>query len=362
MSSGPEFANSPGDTPCARSKLQVGSPCSAFGLWIAVCAVMTVTACTDASAAEIPQELIHFRDQRASMLARLVTSPLACVVRNDTDHPVFHGCIDWHSSVHGVWSIVAVGSALHDNKLIEKATTLLNPRDLETERQFLQDHPKFEMPYGRAWFLRLAVDFQSASGDSRLTDMSDDVAASLAQYLFSRPIHPGSLSYESDTWALINLHYYAAWRKDEKLLTRIQEAVTHYYALIEGPCPALDAEAHATDFMPICTNWAWLVSMYMKPEKFRNWASSFLPPTAQIMEPVTDPSTPHHHGIDFSRAWGLWAVYWSTSDPRYLRAYLADVTTALDNRDWWAGDYETVSHWVAQFGILAIYPTYQDYP
>jgi hypothetical protein len=328
--------------------------------WLAMLLIVVLPSAARSSV--VPPELLKFREERAHMVRTLVEAPNACVDRHDTGYPIFHGCIDWHSSVHGVWSLIAAGSALHEQNLIDKAKTILSPIGLESERRFLQQHATFEMPYGRSWFLRLAVDFERVTSDSRLTAMSSEVAQSLEQFLLSRPIDPGSRSYDSETWALINLQYYATWRKDTRLLAEIKDIVKRNYQPVDGQCPQLQAEGGDTDFMPICTNWAWLVGIYMEPEDFRHWVLAFLPPTSVMLSPVTNPTTPHHHGIDFSRGWGLWRIYWMTGDPRYLDLYLASVTTAFDHRDWWAGDYQTVSHWVAQFGILAIYLTYQDYP
>jgi hypothetical protein len=315
-----------------------------------------------AADAQAPPQLQTFLAERPQMLQRLVEPPKVCVARHDTDHPVFHGCIDWHSSVHGTWALVAVGAALHDQKLLDRARGLLDPNGLEQERHYLEDHPGFEMPYGRSWFLRLAVDFERATGDHRLAQLGEDVARSLRQNLDSRPIDPRARDYHSNTWALINLSYYAKWKKDTALRSWIEGVVQHTYASVAGACPALQEDADATDFMPVCTNWAWLVSLYQPPGAFQPWVVRFLPPDSPAVAPITAPRSPHHHGIDFSRAWGLWAVYRSTHDARYLTLYLAHLHTGLDHHDWWDGDYDTLSHWVAQFGILAVAETFGDDP
>jgi len=343
------------------SSLTLQIRCLNLRFWTSLLVILAL-AIRVAHGAEDPAKLTEFKQQRAQMLRDLAAAPSVCVARHDTEHPVFHGCIDWHSSAHGIWSLVAAGDALHDSKLLESAKNQLDVKGIESERQYLHEHPHFEMPYGRAWFLRLAVDFERVTGDTRLAQMASDVATSMTDYLFAGPIDPSSRSYSSETWALINLQYYAQWKKDEALLARIRSAAERYYFSVQGPCPALPDEARATDFMAICTNWAWVVSLYMKPQQFHDWVSGFLPPGDAAMAPVTDPTTAHHHGIDFSRGWGLWAVYQATRDPRYLDLYLAHVRTAYEHHDWWAGSYESVAHWVAQFGILALYLSYQDDP
>jgi hypothetical protein len=61
------------------------------------------------------------------LLDELLPFISTCTERHDSDYPVFHGCVDWHSAI-------------------------------ESELIFLETHPKFEMPYGRAWLLRLTIE------------------------------------------------------------------------------------------------------------------------------------------------------------------------------------------------------------
>ena len=41
-------------------------------------------------------------------IARALVEPIRVgVARKDTGHAAFHGCMDWHSAVHGVWALTA---------------------------------------------------------------------------------------------------------------------------------------------------------------------------------------------------------------------------------------------------------------
>ena len=53
------------------------------------------------------------------------------------------------------------------------------PAKLASEAADLAARPQFEMPYGRAWFLRLALEDRCVTGSTRLTFIARDVAASL---------------------------------------------------------------------------------------------------------------------------------------------------------------------------------------
>ena len=46
--------------------------------------------------------------ERNQLLGDLAGIIARSIVRTDTTHAVFHGCYDWHSSVHGHWALVRV--------------------------------------------------------------------------------------------------------------------------------------------------------------------------------------------------------------------------------------------------------------
>src|SRR5262249_51198358 len=78
--------------------------------------------------------------------------------------------------------------------------------------------------------------------------------------------------------------------------------------------------------------------------------------------PVAQPASWHHHGLNFSRAWGLWALYAASplGDARegYLKAYAAHFRATYDMPALWRGSYHGVGHWVPQFGMLALQPLF----
>src|SRR5689334_17949407 len=99
--------------------------------------------CSSASAAPANDELAQFLKRRLEYAAAL-TEPIAvCVGRKDTDHPSFSGCIDWHSSVHGVWALTAYGLVSGDRHLDGLALRRLTKERLAQELRELRGHPSF---------------------------------------------------------------------------------------------------------------------------------------------------------------------------------------------------------------------------
>lgn len=331
-----------------------------LGFLSGACFALASALCPSAAAAATPSELDEFLAHRGQYAAALTEPISVCVTRHDTDNPVFHGCIDWHSAVHGTWALVAYTWATGDTRYKASIEAALDPKLLEQERQHLKNSPYFEMPYGRAWFLRLAIDHHRTFGSDLLRPMADEVAASLMDYYTDKPADPLSVAYDNASWALINLYDYGVATGNTRITDFVRATVTRRY-LKDGPCPVQDVEVARPEFMAVCTNWAWLAQLVMPADKFKAWLDVFLPGDPPLT-PVTQATTAHQHGLDFSRAWGLWHLYQVTGETRFLHAYLAHFQQTYTHPDDWKGDYQTVAHWVAQFGMFALMVTYYDIP
>jgi hypothetical protein len=299
-------------------------------------------------------------------IARALTEPIRDgLTRKDTGHAAFHGCLDWHSAVHGAWALTAYARAAGDAACDDLLAETLRPEKLAAERTLLATRPGFEMPYGRAWLLRLAREHglytRATSGasaaQSTLSTMADEVLASmLSYYRLQRRPDPRRGSYQSDTWALINMLDYAAWSGNAAAEKAIRGLVEAHFLDPGGGC---DYALEAGHFMAVATNWAWLVCKVLPPDHFDRWQRSFLAGTGLPL-PVTQPLGWHHHGLNFSRAWGLWALAASLAKgparEACLAAYAAHFHASYDTPELWRGSYRGVGHWVPQFGMLALQP------
>ena len=73
-----------------------------------------------------------------------------CVNREDSDYPVFHGCVDWHSAVHGHWALLWGAYLLDDKPLADAVLKRFDQQGLDKELRLIRsaDHangPTFEM-------------------------------------------------------------------------------------------------------------------------------------------------------------------------------------------------------------------------
>ena len=306
------------------------------------------------------REFDALKERRGEIAAELAATIRESVARKDTNHAAFHGCIDWHSAVHGTWALVAYGRMTGDDQDAGLIAGMLAATNVEAERQLLRDNPAFEMPYGRAWFLRLAVEHKRAYASDALTPMAEDVLASMLAYYRRQPPDPSRGNYASDSWALINMHEYATFTGNAPVLHAIRAAVNEHFVRHGGGC---DYALEAGGFMGVCTNWAWLVSRVLPQSEFDIWAEDFFKRSG-LPRPVTKPGNWHHHGLNFSRAWGLWQLHaasgTTSAKEAYLAAFLAHFAETYEQPALWRGSYQGVGHWVPQFAMLALQPLFGE--
>ena len=291
----------------------------------------------------------------AAALARTIREALA---RHDTQHVAFHGCVDWHSAVHGTWALMAYARMTGDRQYEPFVAGVLHHEKVAAERDLLNSQPKFEMPYGRAWFLRLALEYRAAFGTDVLQPMAADVLDSLLACYRHRAPDPRRGSYESDAWALVNMHDYASAAGLADAMREIRDLITKHFVRGDLTC---SYEQEAGHFMAVPTTCAWLVSRVLAQPEFDLWAEAFFQPIG-LPRPVTEPTSWHHHGLNFSRAWGLWGLHAVAGEPvaknAYLAAYAAHFQEGYQNPERWRGSYEGVGHWVPQFGMFALQPLF----
>lgn len=283
-------------------------------------------------------------------MARIVR---ASVRRRDTDHPVFHGCWDWHSAVHGHWALLRVARVTGRRDLGREVASRLTAKGLAAEARRLHRHPAFETPYGRAWFLRLALE----SREEPLVKMGDSLADTLLDRYRRVPPHPLSAEYGSASWALVQLHEYLLFRKKEKSgLNQVKRWIRDRFVRSDDRV-GLDRDRSAPEFFSLMGAWAYLVAKtqdagtlkgFLRRHRaaFRDLKPVIPLPNAYRMDRSHLPQS-HHLGMNWSRAWALKALGWEPAWRAHVRAGLA-----AHRR--WAGDFLLYDHWIPQFAIYAM--------
>ncbi|MDH5216699.1 MAG: DUF2891 domain-containing protein [Gammaproteobacteria bacterium] len=273
-----------------------------------------------------------------------------CVKRRDTAHPVFNGCIDWHSSVHGYWSLVFISKM--DHKTPKDIFALLSQGNLQKELEFLKNGDRlsrhFEMPYGRAWFLQLARDSEVFFGNKEMHNAATYVYQTLIDYAINSGGSFTSTEYYNASWYCYQLYKWAEHTHNE-----------HDMELIKKICVSRLEKVRS--WPEFATNTGFFapkaLALLLLAEIDKE---NLLVETLEMeiirdgLKPKTIPfSTAHEGGLNYSRSWGLWALYRLTNNERYKKSWLEHMEYMSQNMNSWKHEYRKYGHWLGQFGLFS---------
>jgi hypothetical protein len=285
-----------------------------------------------------------------------------------TLHPIFFGSFDWHSCVHGWWTLLTLRRLFpgiaEAQAIADLADASFTPEKVAIELAYL-DRPQsagFERPYGWAWLLFLHLE-ATRHGDRRWAAELEPLARAFAERLktylgkLTYPIRVGT--HFNTAFALI-LSIEWADRFDADLAEAIRGWATQRFGT-DRDCQAW--EPGGDEFLSSALTEALCMARVLPAADFAAWFAAFLPglrsgEPAALFTPATvsdrsDGKIAHLDGLNFSRAW-CWKAIAPLLDPAEAgRAHAAaehHFETALPHV---AGDYAG-EHWLASFALLAV--------
>jgi hypothetical protein len=290
-------------------------------------------AAAPAGAPGIPAQL----DQRFAELALACVhqeypNKIAHVLNSDDDvrpprelTPVFYGCYDWHSAVHGHWLLLRLLRLHPDAPYAAAAQQALaesfQPGRVAAEVAYLETEGRaaFERPYGSAWLLQLMAELRewddprARAWQATLQPLEAAYLALTAVWLdkLAYPIRIGEHAQTAFAFAL-----YIDWAVvagDGQFLELVKSKSTAFY-LGDKNCP-LAYEPGGQDFLSPCLAEADLMRRVLPPTQYATWLGQFLPSIPSVpgenwlpLATVTDRSDgklAHLDGLHLSRAWAL---------------------------------------------------------
>ena len=219
---------------------------------------------------------------------------------------------------------------------------------MKEEFQYLQQNPDFEMPYGRAWLLRLILRLEELTGNTDHRDATQEIALGLRKWLSSSEMKPSIPEYKNPSWALVQLHAWATHSGDQGTIDWIGE-VTEKYFTGNDLDPGLDTKKG--EFFSLWSLQVLLIFSVLGPERLKNWLE---PQKIDDVQVVKELLSDHHLSINASRAWGFHALYSATGDEKWQSAYVEHVRAAMELHSEWKDNRSAYSHWVPQFTLYAI--------
>ena len=285
-------------------------------------------------------------------------------------HPAFYGCFDWHSSVHGHWSLVYLLKnfpALEEAEMIKKLLIdHLSAENIIIEVNYFNEagNQSFERTYGWAWILKLAEELHTWDTplarqlEANLQPLTDHIVNAYLNFL-PKLIYPIRVGEHSNTAYGLSLAYdYAQVFDHEPLNQLIKSSVNRFYAEDQG-CP-LTWEPSGFDFLSPCLEEANLMRKVYSPNVFKNWLSTFLPSILRsnfklapaLVGDRTDGKLVHLDGLNFSRAWCLYGIAETLPEYAHLAIIANDHFNSSINNV--VDDHYAGAHWLGTFAIYAL--------
>lgn len=343
---------------------------------------------SDAATASIPDTIaaIELSPSHASALAAL---PLSCVAQeypNKTGHtlggkedlaepsemhPAFYGCFDWHSAVHGHWSLVKLLKTHPDLKEADQiksvlASNLSKENIAQEVAYFDGKHNKnFERTYGWGWLLKLVEELHTWQDplakelEANLKPLASLIAQKLVDYLpkLQYPVRVGT--HSNTAFGLSFAWDYALILEDQKLKDAITQRALPFYKDDKG-CP-ITWEPSGADFLSPCFEELDLMRRILPEAEFMPWVDQFLPKLKQADFSVAvaevgdreDGQLVHLDGLNFSRAWVFYGLAKQYPEQFGHLSNLANEHIAYSYPNLVGDTYEG-GHWLGSFAIYAL--------
>ncbi len=288
----------------------------------------------------------------------------------ETLHPAFYGCFDWHSAVHGHWSLV---SLLKQFPNLDKAEIIkerllknISKENIEAEVLYFEGkhNTSYERTYGWTWLLKLAEELHTWDDEtakvleSNLQPLTDLIAQKYIVYLpkLNYPLRVGT--HTNTAFGLSFAYDYAETVNHKALKKAIKDRALFFFEEDAG-CP-LSWEPGGADFLSPCLEEAALMKRLLPKAKFKSWIDAFLPQLKDenftwetgVVSDRTDGHLVHLDGVNFSRAWNLNTI--AEDMPEY--AHLKNIANQHINYSLpsiFNDDYMG-SHWLGSFAIYAL--------
>src|SRR5690554_188537 len=285
--------------------------------------------------------------------------------------PIFYGCFDWHSSVHGYWSIIRLLKEFpeldSDGAIRNTLEEHITKENVATELAFFHDENNlnFERTYGWAWLFILQKELLSWTEDAHaqkwaenLNPLVEELVEKYNTYLpkLTFPIRTGT--HNNTAFGLsLSLDYArsVANKEFEQLI------ITHAKRMFEGDieCP-LSYEPSGHDFLSPCLEEALLMSKVLEKDAYATWISKFLPQLNDVDFDLTpaevsdrsDGHLVHLDGLNFSRATCLNGIAKKLGNATHLENLaVKHLEHSLNNI---SNDHYMGSHWLGTFALYAL--------
>jgi len=286
-----------------------------------------------------------------------------------TLHPAFYGCFDWHSAVHGHWTLINIIKEIpnfkHRDAILKKLQASLTTENIAQEVAYFDatSAKNFERTYGWAWLLKVAEvlnDWDAPEAKIMAKNLQPLVSLIETKYIEFLPklIYPIRVGEHPNTAFGLSFALDYARKYNPALEALIILKAKEYY-LEDEHCP-ITWEPGGFDFLSPCLQEAALMQKILSKEEFIPWLDAFLPGfrenPSNLLEitKVTDRSDgklAHLDGLNYSRAWCLFQLGKGLKNDQMIALGKQHFEHSYKKMD--SGEYAG-AHWLASFALYAL--------
>jgi hypothetical protein len=356
----------------------------------AACIALATAACAEDTPAESPADAeltSRFARLALDCIHREYPNKIAHVLNQAADartpsslHPVFYGCFDWHSSVHGHWLLVrllrTVPADQMPSNLRGEIITALNrsftPQGVAQEVSYFEaeNRASYERPYGLAWFLQLTAElreWQDPQARHWLETLLPLEAVIVAQIKSWLPKLAYAIRLGTHNQSMFAFGLFLDWAEaagDSEMIELVNGRTLAFHRQ-DRNCP-MAYEPSGEDFLSPCLMEADLMRRVLPRDQFAAWLDDFLPDIPRdgsgdwldigiVMDP-TDGKLVHLDGVNLSRAWNLENIAGALpdNDPRIGSLMAAGSVHAKAGIANVSAEHYEGSHWLASFATYLV--------
>ncbi len=284
-------------------------------------------------------------------------------------HPSFYGCFDWHSSVHGHWTLVSILSQFPDfeyrNEILSKLQKNITKENIKREIEYFDDeHNKdYERTYGWAWLLKLdeaLLEWNAPEAKllhENLSLLTDLISAKFTEFL-NKLNYPIRVGEHTNIAFGMSFAYDYAKKYNLTLASKIEEKAKQYF-INDCDCP-LTWEPGGFDFLSPCLQEASLMQKVLPKKEYEKWLKKFMPGFEKnpekyleiaIVSDRSDGKLAHLDGLNFSRAWCLFEMGKALNNQKMINLGIQHFNYSYEKMD--SGEYAG-AHWLASFATYAL--------
>ncbi len=309
-------------------------------------------------------------------LAMEYPNKISVVLKSEADlktpqemFPVFYGHFDWHSSVHGHWTLVRLMRMFPEADWQEKVREALrgkfSEKKLQQEAAYLEKNKSFERMYGWAWALRLGMELRLLEDEegekwAKWYRPLEEVIVSNAKVYLPKLDWPVRCGFHPESaFPLGQMLDWSRATGEEEFETLLLLKAAHFYS--KDRAYPVRYEPSGTDFFSAGLNEADLMRRVMGREDYRKWLSEFFPKfdLGNLAEPVSvsdleDGHLVHLAGLNLNRAWSLRGVTSALKNPqkeKFLAIAKAHEEKGL--KQIFSGSYAG-EHWLGSFATYLL--------